>query len=94
MVGEFGVLELLEDQSEVEDHEEVGLHFKAIEKELKVALHNVEDEEYDPIYKTKSSNQTDDRMMDLPVFDQLEFKIWGFLLSYNSDTFICWVCHR
>ena len=49
VVRELRILELLEDEREVQDHEEVGLHFEAIEKELAVALQHLQDEEYDPI---------------------------------------------
>ena len=48
MVSELGIFELLEDESEVEDQEEVRLHFKAVQQELEVTLQNFQYEIYHP----------------------------------------------
>ena len=53
MVSELGIFELLEDEREVEDQEEVRLHFKAVQQELEVTLQNLQYEIYHPTTKIK-----------------------------------------
>ena len=78
MVSELGIFELLEDEREVEDQEEVRLHFKAVQQELEVTLQNLQYEIYHPEtkIKMKSYGKVHARGFgenvggaDLPVFD-------------------------